>query len=209
MTRRDPDRRSPGTREKILDAAERLIAVHGVEGFQVKDVAEAVGIRPASVYAHFEGRDAIASEVEDRLYACVEREVVPERIDEGDPTELLLGMLRDMIHYYVTHPAHTRLALRDLAQARFPVATPDTPAWQHWNAIDEAFRRLVRRGIERGAFRPVRPEGVHAQIVGAALASLCWGGWDERGNPVAGAPVERIVSEAEELMLRLLRRDEG
>jgi AcrR family transcriptional regulator len=209
VKRRDPDRRSPGTREKIVDVAERLIAVPGVEGFQVKDVAAAVGIRPASVYAHFEGREAIADEVEGRLYARIEREIVPERIDEGDPTELLLRMARDMIHYYVTHPAHTRLALRDLAQARFPVPAPDAPAWQHWNAIDRAFTGLVRRGIERGAFRRVRPDGAHAQIVGAALASLCWGGWDEAGNPVAGAPVEQIVSEIEELTLRLLRSDEA
>jgi len=52
-SRQDEESRSPGTREKILEAAERLIAAHGAEGLQLEDVADAVGIRPASVYVHY------------------------------------------------------------------------------------------------------------------------------------------------------------
>jgi len=204
---KDPERRSPGTREKILDAAERLIALHGVEKFQVKDVAQSVGIRPASVYAHFEGREAIADEVDNRLYERIEREILPD--GDGDPAELLLRMMRNMIQYYAANPAHMRLALRDLAQAGFPVADPDGPAWHHWNAIARAFTGLVRRGTREGVFRRARPDSVHAQIVGAALASLCWRGWDADGNPVSGVSVNQIVRETQELALRLLRPDDA
>jgi AcrR family transcriptional regulator len=206
LARKDPEQRSPGTREKILDAAERLIALHGVEGFQVKDAAEAVGIRPASVYAHFEGRDAIAQAVDARLYAEIVEQVVPT--EEGDPEEQLLRMVGNMVRYYAAYPAHLRLSLRDLAQSSFPLEDPPPPSAVYWEKIVEAFSTLVERGVASGQFRKLRPERLQAQLVGAAMASLCWRGWDENGNCVSGVPVDEIVREAQDLMLRLLRNHE-
>ena len=206
MARKDPEQRSPGTREKILDAAERLIALHGVEGFQVKDAAEAVGIRPASVYAHFEGRDAIAQAVDARLYEGIVEQVLPA--EDGDPEELLLQMVGNMVRYYAACPAHLRLNLRDLAQASYPLEKPEPPSAVYWGKIVDAFSSLVQRGVESGQFRKLRAERVQAQLVGAAMASLCWRGWDADGNCVSGVPVDEIVHEAQDLMLRLLRKHE-
>jgi len=206
LAKKDPEQRSPGTREKILDAAERLIALHGVEGFQVKDAAAAVGIRPASVYAHFEGRDAIAQAVNARLYAGIVEDALPG--EEGDPEELLLRLVRNMVHYYAAYPAHLRLSLRDLAQESFPLEEPGPPSAVYWAKIVEAFSSLVERGVESGRFRQLRPEGLQAQLVGATMASLCWLGWDESGNCVSGVTVDEIVREAQDLLLRLLRNHE-
>lgn len=206
MGRKDPEQRSPGTREKILDAAERLIALHGVEGFQVKDAAAAVGIRPASVYAHFEGRDAIAQAVDVRLYAGIVEQVVPA--GEGDPEEQLLHMVENMVRYYAAYPAHLRLSLRDLAQSSFPLEDPPPPSAVYWQKIVDAFSMLVERGVASGRFRKLRPDRLQAQLVGAAMASLCWLGWDENGNCVSGVPVDEIVREAQDLLLRLLRNYE-
>ncbi len=55
------------TRERILEVAEELISLHGMEGLRLKDVAERVGIRPPSIFAHFEGRDAIGDAVAQRV----------------------------------------------------------------------------------------------------------------------------------------------
>ena len=206
LAKKDPEQRSPGTREKILDAAERLIALHGVEGFQVKDAAAAVGIRPASVYAHFEGRDAIAKAVDARLYAGIVEQVLPG--EEGDPKELLLRMVRNMVRYYAAYPAHLRLSLRDLAQSSFPLEEPRPPSAVYWGKIVETFSSLVERGVESGQFRQLRPDRLQAQLVGAAMASLCWLGWDDRGNCVSGVTVEEVVREAQDLLLRLLRNHE-
>jgi AcrR family transcriptional regulator len=176
---------SPGTREKILEAAERIMAARGVEGFQLKDVAEAVGIRPPSIYAHFENRDAIAREVAYRMYGRIATELRLDR--DADPMEALLRMLKNYVYFLADQPAYLRLVLRDLAYAAFPMADPDTPSMEdRWQELSDAFTALVQRGIEAGRFRRVRPEGVHAQLIGATAASLCWMGWDEEGNPDRG-----------------------
>lgn len=201
---KDVESRSPRTREKILEAAERIMAAHGVEGFQLKDVAEAVGIRPPSIYAHFENRDAIAREVTYRIYGRIAAEVGLDQ--DADPMQALLQMLESYVHFLVSQPACLRLVLHDLAYTAFPTTDPNHPSKQDaWQEISDAFTALVQRGIEAGKFRRVRPEGVHAQLTGATAASLCWQGWDEDGNPIAGVPVAEIVRETQDLAVRLLR----
>lgn len=47
-------------REEILDAAAGLFVDRGFEGTSTREIAEAVGIRQASVYYHFpSGKDEI------------------------------------------------------------------------------------------------------------------------------------------------------
>ena len=202
--RQSAESRSPGTREKILEAAERLIAARGAEGFQLKDVADAVGIRSPSVYAHFESRDAICRAVAHRLYDGIMAAV---RLDQiRDPMEALLQLLDDYVRYLADRPAHLRLVLRDLAYTAFPTEDPETPSMEEARqAMSEAFRALVQRGIDAGRFRPLRPDSVQAQLVGAIATNLCWGGWDAAGNPIAGVPIEEIVRESQDLAIRLLR----
>lgn len=45
--------RAPGTAERILDIAERLVQLRGFNAFSYADVAKAVGIRKASLHYHF------------------------------------------------------------------------------------------------------------------------------------------------------------
>jgi hypothetical protein len=78
-----------------------------------------------------------------------------------------------------------------------------------WQAMSDEFTTLVQRGIDAGHFRPLRPDGVYAQLVGAVCTNLCWDGWDERGNPMAGVPVDEIVRETQDLAVRLLRISEA
>jgi len=66
------------TPERILDAAEALFAVHGLAGTAVRDIARAVRLTPASLYNHFEGKQAIYD-------AVLERGVMP-----------LLNLLREL-----------------------------------------------------------------------------------------------------------------
>jgi len=66
----DTDEHAHGTPERILDAAEALFAVHGFSGTAIRDIARAVGLTPASLYNHFDGKQAIYD-------AVLERGVMP------------------------------------------------------------------------------------------------------------------------------------
>jgi AcrR family transcriptional regulator len=59
-----PDAGSPlSPREQILDAAAALFAEHGLSGTSTRAIAERVGIRQASLYYHFAGKDDLLVEL--------------------------------------------------------------------------------------------------------------------------------------------------
>ncbi len=50
------DNRRTDTRERILDAALDLMSERGYGGVTIRDIADAVGIKGASLYKHFKGK---------------------------------------------------------------------------------------------------------------------------------------------------------
>jgi TetR/AcrR family transcriptional repressor of nem operon len=49
-------RKAPGTAERILDIAERLVQVRGFNNFSYADIASELGITKASLHYHFPGK---------------------------------------------------------------------------------------------------------------------------------------------------------
>jgi AcrR family transcriptional regulator len=57
---------SPQTRERILDVAEALFAARGFAGASMREIAGAADLTAASLYNHFEGKDALYAAVLER-----------------------------------------------------------------------------------------------------------------------------------------------
>jgi AcrR family transcriptional regulator len=55
--------KTKSTREKIEQAAIRLIADRGVDGTAMRDIAAAVGVTEAALYRHFENKSALVWEI--------------------------------------------------------------------------------------------------------------------------------------------------
>lgn len=63
----EPDM-SSDSREKILAAAKQAAQAHGYNGLNFRDLAEAVGIRAASIYHHFPSKADLAEAVAKRYW---------------------------------------------------------------------------------------------------------------------------------------------
>ena len=77
------------TGEKFWISAQRLIQTRSFQGFSFQDIADEVGIRKASLYHHFDSKDAIALAVLQRAarLGCAGM----EKLDQCEPTERLEG----------------------------------------------------------------------------------------------------------------------
>ena len=73
------------TADRILDAAEALFAARGFSGTSVRDIASEVGLNPASLYNHFDNKEALYEAVLERgvrpLIEVLERAAESEEID--------------------------------------------------------------------------------------------------------------------------------
>jgi AcrR family transcriptional regulator len=185
------------TRERILNVGEELIAQYGMEGFQLKDVAERIGIRPPSIFAHFAGRDAIANAIAERMLLRLRDLLVAG--DDEDPAEVTVRWVRGLVSYMMANTAHLRIFLRDMAHA----GSPGVNEYENGYIQDEMgvnVGKVLQRGIEKGIFRPVRVEGLMAIVFGAVVTALVWDGWDDAGNPLPGVPIETVQDEIEDLV---------
>lgn len=54
------------TREQILDVGEKLLLERGYAGFSYQDIAEAVGIRKASIHHHFAAKEDLGAAIVER-----------------------------------------------------------------------------------------------------------------------------------------------
>ena len=75
-------RQQPGTAERILDIAERLVQVRGFNGFSYADIASELGITTASLHYHFASKaelgHALIARYAERFYealAQIDRDV--------------------------------------------------------------------------------------------------------------------------------------
>jgi AcrR family transcriptional regulator len=103
---------SQGGRERILDAAETLFAERGFAGTAMRDIARAVDMKPASIYSHFSGKQALYE-------AVLARGLLPlsdllEGLSGSEWSEQQLGTQMDaLIEYLRQRPRALRLIIHE------------------------------------------------------------------------------------------------
>ena len=73
-------------REAILSAATRIAQSHGYSALSLRDLANAVGIKPASIYYHFPGKTELAAAVAKRY--CEDGVVALQQISDETSSAL-------------------------------------------------------------------------------------------------------------------------
>ena len=73
------------TREQILEVSLDLFSVNGYEATSIAQIADAVGIRKASLYSHFAGKQDILESVVDSVLDGYEKQSIFANADWDDP----------------------------------------------------------------------------------------------------------------------------
>jgi len=193
---------SGGTREKILEEAEQLIARDGFEHFQLKEIAERLGISPPAIFAHFDGHAGVSQAVARRVLEAVTALAIP--LEGSDPATELRTFVRRLVAYLAAHPAHLRIWLSDLAKggAASELDRETDLVAQFGGHV----QRVLRSGSRSGQFRRIRHHAFVSQLLGSILSAVAWHGWDREGRLILRVPVSRLQREAEELAIALVRR---
>ncbi len=136
-------RRSTGRQEAIVAAAARIFAEQGYAAVGMRDVAEAVGVRGASLYHHFASKEEI-------LYAiCLTVTEEPNELNlplldaPGTPAQRLAALVRGHLHHLHRRRTEHIVGLHELAALTS----------EHRAAVDEHrryYQRRVREVITAG-----------------------------------------------------------
>jgi AcrR family transcriptional regulator len=88
------------TRERILDAAERLYAEKGLDGVSLREIGDAAGQRnTGAVHYHFGGRDGLVEALFERRFAAIDarRSVLLAELDATGRGEELAALVRVLV----------------------------------------------------------------------------------------------------------------
>ena len=105
------------TKQEILEAALELFSVQGYEATSISQLAEAVGIRKASLYSHFENKQAILDALIQTVLEGYERHSIFASADWDDPDftkdkimtpEIAVELLRGQARYILHDPQISR-----------------------------------------------------------------------------------------------------
>ena len=165
VVRRDqPPTSEPSTRTRILRAAERLFAEHGFHGTCLREIAAAVGIRKASLFHYFPGKENLYRTVLLEHIAEV-REALEHAAHRPAPYH---DRLRRLIATYVALVAarrpHTQMLLRQTLESPSAVE----PAQLDLGPLLALAVEFVRAGQRAGAFRDTDPVPPILTVVAAA-----------------------------------------
>lgn len=196
-----PRRAAGTTRALILDEAEKLITLHGMENFRLQDLAVRVGIRPPSVFAHFAGgRKAITEAVSKRVVEGIFGALTVSA--PHDPARALEDMVSGLVRHLAANPVRIPLLMRELGQSGAGVeADQSQPLVEQ---VTARVAELLERGAADGRFRAVPVHSFIAQTFGAVLVNFAWFrvcAWDQ---PIPAEEVDAVEREALELMRRYL-----
>lgn len=96
------------TKERILQEALSLFSIKGYDGVSMSDIAEAVGIKAASIYKHYAGKEAIFHSIvqsfEERTEAIFHPELLTPALYQNITPKELIVMISQTFQQYATDP---------------------------------------------------------------------------------------------------------
>jgi AcrR family transcriptional regulator len=158
-------KRGAETREALLDAALEVMSARGFHGTSIPDLAERAGVGAATMYRHFESKEALVN----ALYVHAKRQFAALLFD-GFPADAPVRKAISEIWARLVEVVrdHTTLVVFLEMHHHGTYLTPETLAACE-DLFTKPFERLLRRGQAEGVVRGDDPALITAFLTGAFL----------------------------------------
>jgi len=193
------------SRDKILDAAERLFAKRGYAGVGLSEVADVVGLGKSSLFHHFGSKAQLYAAVAARILRRIEEHLVRSLARGGDPLVRLERWLDELIDFLAENPTYARVLLRSLFEDdELPGDLPEEIDAQR--AVEDVLgsvAALMREGMSVGLFRATNVQHLLLSLIGIVVfpfASAEFGAEVLGKNIFDAAEVRRRKREVRDLL---------
>ena len=174
-------------RREIEDAASSLFREHGYSGTSVRDIARALDIQGASLYAHVTSKQDVLWSIVERMATRFEAAADAAMAGAGPtpvvgPGSRLAALVR----------AHVGVIFDDIERAsvfvhewRSLAAERRATIQKRRDAYEARFRTVIADGVQTGTFAPVDPAVAASFILTALNGLVVWYRPDGRLKPAA------------------------
>lgn len=187
-------------RQAIEDVASDLFREHGYAATSIRDIARALSMQGASLYAHVTSKEDVLFAIVDR--AAARFETAADRAEEeaearrpGDPAEALAALVHSHVAVLTADVDEAAVFVHEW-RALGPARRSSILARR--DAYESRFRRRIDDGIAIGVFGMTDPAVAASAILSAMNGVASW--YDPNGRLPAG----RIADHLVDLSLRML-----
>jgi AcrR family transcriptional regulator len=158
-------------RRQIRSEAARLFDEFGYGETSMDRIADAVGIRKASLYYYFPSKDRLLIEMHDEMLELI-TSAHEGRVAAGDSAESqVVGMMTDIISLQETHPGSLRVFFEHYRELPEP-ERGDIIARR--SRYGDFMRQALEAGVASGEFKPMDARLTSFAILGMANWSYQW-----------------------------------
>jgi TetR/AcrR family transcriptional regulator, cholesterol catabolism regulator len=187
-------------RQAIEDVASDLFREHGYAATSIRDIARALSVQGASLYAHVTSKEDVLWAIVDRAASRFEAAAEAAEVEAaarrpGDPAEAVAALVR----------AHVEVLTGDVDEAGVFVHEWRSLGPERRSAIlarrdayEARFRRHIEDGVAIGAFGMTDPAVAASTLLSALNGIATW--YDPDGR----LPAARVADHLVELTLRML-----
>lgn len=187
-------------RREIDEVASELFHMNGYAATSVRDIARALDIQGASLYAHVASKEDVLFSIVDRAAGAFERaaDAAEAEAADGDPVERLAALVEGHVDIVTADPERASVFVTEWrhlsAERRAAISA-------RRDAYERRFREVIEEGIALGAFR-ASDSALAATFILTALNGIpTW------YRPDGRLSADRIADHYVDLALRALSED--
>lgn len=187
-------RRKRETRQRLLEAALRLMAKKGMEGVAINEITEAADVGFGSFYNHFESKEAIYGAVMEWVFEDFADALDRLVSDIADPAEVISVSVRHTLLRAQREPVWGQFLIREGFSARVLE-----------RGLGQRLLRDIQKGIASGRFKREDALMSFLSVGGIVLASISvWLQFHQtHGTPAA--PIDQLGFNVDDLPQRVAK----
>jgi AcrR family transcriptional regulator len=153
-------------RERIVDAARRVVREHGAAGLTVTAVARAAHLSPPAIYYWFDDMHALTEVIAEEMLGEAMRVMVTAVARSESGLDALEAMIRAMVEHYGAHPEAFQLLHDNVAHTGISDGFRERVVYPRTMRLNGALEALLMADQARGA--------LHADVDVRALTHVGW-----------------------------------
>jgi AcrR family transcriptional regulator len=177
------------TEQRIVEAATRLFAARGYHAVGMRELAEAVGLRPASLYNHYASKQELLFGIAHGTMTALDEGARAAIAAHAAPREQLRAWVVWHVLYHARHPERAKVADEQLRAL-------DDEHRAEVVAARDAYEGLVKGLLDAGreAHGWVVP---HRSVVTNAITTMCTAvdGWFRADGPLTAEQVAELYAD--------------
>jgi TetR/AcrR family transcriptional regulator len=166
------------TARRILAAAEKSFAAHGLAGARTEAIARTAGVNKAMLYYYFGSKRQLHRAVFENLFRQMQS-IIESRIPgKASLRDRIRAFVDGYFAFRVAYPNYARLMQQVMVQS------PEQAQWlarEYFRPGHRRLSRLIKQGIARREFHPIDPD--HAVLTIIAMIVFYF----------SGAPVHSVL----------------